>query len=459
MVASDTIAFNDYYIPSQIRPRHRRDSQVLDTTEESINDVNSAEAKRASRNIRIQSIKSNDIFKKSLKVARVLVCLILLVIIAKKKSSEFNRNFGEIDITTDYRQNYGSREHLERNSHIFEPTELKSNTVIRRMRIRSKSQLGVELPRNKRKPPPQGIELSTSISIPKNLDLTLQDLSKPIQEGEVPFFWHILKSGGTTIKDAIGMCLGKVEATGSGVLDGHGSDSQLKKVRISNGTIEYANVDTTTLDGIARAVSFDLIENEIVDVVFSPLLHESTKLFKVDSEHKGRAFCLFRHPLERAVSLFHYLKHASWEPTFSDKLVSIKSVQDYAVSEFAENNWMVRFLTNEMKGILTRDHLDVAKEILKRKVLVGLTSDMKTSFERFMTYFGWNKDPLSVDQEHCITKYLSNGSNRNEYMPLEQDSEGWKLLKRNNNLDLELYDFVLQLYKEQGQNFDQNLMI
>ncbi len=193
-----------------------------------------------------------------------------------------------------------------------------------------------------------------------------------------------------------------------------------------------------------------LIESEMSDVIFTPLLHESTILFN-NTSHNGRAFTLFRHPVERAVSLFHYLQHANWEPTFSKKLESIKTLEDYAISEFAENNWMTRFLTNEITGIVTRRHLSMAKEILRRKFLVGLTSDMENSFHRFMNYFGWNKEPLSTDQNSCLKNYLSSGSNVNKYALEAEDSTGWRILRSNNLLDLELYDYALQLYDEQGK--------
>lgn len=155
--------------------------------------------------------------------------------------------------------------------------------------------------------------------------------------------------------------------------------------------------------------------------------------------------------MERAVSLFHYLKQATWEPTFSKKLGAIKTVEDYAISEFAENNWMVRFLTNEMSGIVTRKHLALAKEILRRKVVVGLTADMEHSFYRFMKYFQWDKSPLSVDQQTCLKNYLSNGSNRNTHVLEAENTIGWRILRSNNLLDLELYEYVLQLYEEQGR--------
>jgi len=288
-----------------------------------------------------------------------------------------------------------------------------------------------------------------ALTIPRNLDILLADIDKPHSPSDVPFFWHILKSGGTTTKDAAGMCLKKVEASESGILEGHQLDQVIQKVHLSGGAIEYVNVDTTSSQGIQRAISMGLVESGLSDVIFSPLLHEASQLFN-NTSHKGRAFCLFRHPVERAVSLFHYLKKADWEPTFSEKLKKM-SLEDYAISEFAENNWMTRFLTNEMTGAVTRQHLEVGKEILRRKVLVGLTVDMENSFERFSKYLGWDKDPLSIDQRHCLKGFLTGGSNRNKHAIAEEETTGWRILRGNNLLDLELYDYALQLYQEQGK--------
>ena len=193
-----------------------------------------------------------------------------------------------------------------------------------------------------------------------------------------------------------------------------------------------------------------LVSSKMSDIIFSPLLHESVQLFN-NTNHRGRTIGLFRHPVERAVSLFHYLKQASWEPTFSEKLKKIETVEDYAISEFAENNWMVRFLTNEMFGVVTRKHLEISKEILRRKVVVGLTLDMEGSFDRFIKYLGWGEN-LTEPQSVCLKQYLSGGSNRNKHL-VEEDTMGWKVLRANNVLDLELYDYVLQLYEEQGKVF------
>lgn len=87
------------------------------------------------------------------------------------------------------------------------------------------------------------------LQIPSNLDGFLTDIKKDMgQTNDVPLFWHVLKSGGTTMKDAIGMCLNKVEASETGVLDGHISDQQLQKIKIGQGPIQYVNGKRITLN-------------------------------------------------------------------------------------------------------------------------------------------------------------------------------------------------------------------
>ena len=118
--------------------------------------------------------------------------------------------------------------------------EQKPDPVETQAMLRRVKNAHLDVPRTALKPsrytPP-----NPSLAIPLNLDTLLVDVNQPQTSSDIPFFWHILKSGGTTTKDAAGMCLGKVEASESGVLDGHGSDQVLQKVHISRGQIEYVN--------------------------------------------------------------------------------------------------------------------------------------------------------------------------------------------------------------------------
>ena len=111
-------------------------------------------------------------------------------------------------------------------------------------------------------------------------------------------------------------------------------------------------------------------------MITTQYLHEGATLF--DGEmHRGRCFTMMRHPIERAVSLFHYLGVAKHEPTYDPQLKYI-SIEMWARSNRVEFNWMTRFLSNELDGDLTQLHLEIAKKILKEKCLVGLLEDSET---------------------------------------------------------------------------------
>lgn len=129
---------------------------------------------------------------------------------------------------------------IEKHNVIAIAKEQKPDPVETQAMLRRVKNAHLDVPRTALKPsrytPP-----NPSLAIPLNLDTLLVDVDQPQTSSDIPFFWHILKSGGTTTKDAAGMCLSKVEASESGVLDGHGSDQVLQKVHISGGQIEYVN--------------------------------------------------------------------------------------------------------------------------------------------------------------------------------------------------------------------------
>lgn len=73
------------------------------------------------------------------------------------------------------------------------------------------------------------------LQIPENLEKYFTDTNKPISPTDIPLFWHILKSGGTSMKHGIAFCLGKVEASESGIVDGHEHDTRIEKVTVGEG--------------------------------------------------------------------------------------------------------------------------------------------------------------------------------------------------------------------------------
>lgn len=264
--------------------------------------------------------------------------------------------------------------------------------------------------------------------------------------GEIPFFWHVARAGGSTVKDIMGACLDLVQASDVGARYGNHEDEDLKVVRLHGG--KYANVDTTTYTGIGRAKKLFALESGLVEVVVSPRLYATSTLFT--PENKGRLFVFLRDPVERALSMFYYLGYATWEKNYSPEIVDM-DVKEYAKTSYAENNWMVRSLIGKMEGYLTMLDLELAKEVLRRKTLIGLMEEKHLSMKRFEQYFGWNMKAKLPGIDECEDKYLTWGwSNKHKHPPLEEGSEAYELLYKKNYLDVLLYEYAKVLFKQQG---------
>jgi len=286
----------------------------------------------------------------------------------------------------------------------------------------------------------------------------------PIQKAHVPLLFYIPRSGGSTIRDILGDCYGLVQASDAGA--GHTDDKKLQVLPKGNkdhndinendsgnsnannndGQPPFVNVDTTTPYGIHRAQDLGLIQAEMVEFVFTKHLHPTTTLFNGDQ--KAHMFTLVRDPLERAVSMFHSFQHT--DGAADDPDLAHVSIEMYARSNRLDHNMMVRFLTNELIDNLTEEHLVTAKEILKKKCLVGLLEKIDESLERFEQYFGFHGDNTLVTNE-CKDRYLHWGwKNRHDHPMLQEGSTAYKLLFRKNELDIKLYEYAKELFELQG---------
>merc|ERR1719491_272239 len=111
---------------------------------------------------------------------------------------------------------------------------------------------------------------------------------------------------------------------------------------------------------------------------------------------------------------------------------------------------MVRSLVNKMEGYLNMDDLALAKEILRKKFLIGLLSEKHESMKRFEIFFGWTSLALKPGVADCEERLLSWGwSNKNKHPKVEPDSKAYKLIKSKNELDIQLYEYAKQLFDEQ----------
>ena len=233
-------------------------------------------------------------------------------------------------------------------------------------------------------------------------------------------------------------------------MEGHDKDTTIKIVNLNSHITKAVNVDTTSEEGIKRAHDLGLVQSGLADVIYTHLLHPSTLLFE-NTNYKGRLFALFRHPIDRAISMYYYLQKATWERTY-DKSLNQISLLEYAKSDKAEHNWMVRILVNKLMGGVHDDDLMVAKEIMRDKCVIGLYDNLSESIGRFESYFHWKFG--SNDQKKCQDDLLNHGVNRNKHPAIDETSEAYQVLYQNNELDIQLYEYVVQLYDEQGYWFD-----
>mmetsp|Transcript_17414 Transcript_17414/g.26347 ORF Transcript_17414/g.26347 Transcript_17414/m.26347 type:complete len:473 (-) Transcript_17414:1225-2643(-) len=263
-----------------------------------------------------------------------------------------------------------------------------------------------------------------------------------------PFFFHVPRNGGQTIKDIVGLCLEKVQASEVGIREGHQDDKELQTVTIDN--IKYINVDTSSKEGIERAAVMGFEQQQMAEMVTSSYFLNVAK-YLFSAERQGRAFILLRHPIDRAVSMFHYQKSVG---ALGEKL----SLEDYARGNGIENNWIVRFLTNAMEGELKKSHLDQAKKILSKKFLVGFLDDADESLTRMMKYNGWTyseDETKGLMQQDCVKKHVTEGSNSNpnEYEMPRKGSQSHALLSWQTQYDIKLYEFAKQLFEIQTKQY------
>ena len=108
----------------------------------------------------------------------------------------------------------------------------------------------------------------------------------------------------------MGGCHRFVQATEFGVTDGHIADTEVAIVYPSVPGVPdtdrspFVNIDSTTVEGIKRARDMGFADAQLADVVVSPFVYETNDLFTKTA--KGRLFSVFRHPIDRAVSMFYY---------------------------------------------------------------------------------------------------------------------------------------------------------
>jgi len=281
-----------------------------------------------------------------------------------------------------------------------------------------------------------------------------------ISSRETPVYWHVPRTAGTMIDEILSRCYNLVQAVDNlGVLKGHETDAALQMISNEDGG-KYMNVNMGTKEGIERGKKLRLTTWSSPFVIRTPYLFETAGIFHPG--RNGKCFAVLRNPIERAIDVFQHLKDMK-RPVFVNM-----TLEEYTQSPYCEQNWMVRLLSDEMKGVVSQEHLDMAKHVLGRKCIVGFTERLEESVRRFAKYFKWDQDISKLKIRDCLSNFLSKDVDANSSRPISpfnwqvpvskdpnygKGSQVWEMLKEKNSLDIELYNYATKLFKSQELYF------
>ncbi len=162
-----------------------------------------------------------------------------------------------------------------------------------------------------------------------------------------------------------------------------------------------------------------------------------------------------RDPVERIVSLFYDLSIADLGSTNVSSPPPKMSIEMWAKSDNnrTEFNWMTRYLSNNLESELTPHDLHVAKEILRKKCLVGFLEAKSESVMRLQKYFHWEIN--DSESRECFGRFLDWGwSNKNSHPMIEINSPTYKMLEEKNSYDMDLYEYSRRLFELQSKLFE-----
>ena len=268
---------------------------------------------------------------------------------------------------------------------------------------------------------------------------------------DVPVFWRIPRSASGTVESVLSYCYRMVLANSMGTANGHDQDTKLDVVQLGTGAM-YVNVDMATPTGIQHAKDMNLGSSDMVNAVVTPFIFETAANIFKDTSKSGKCFTLLRHPVDRAVSLYH---HYQIDESGNPNTAQYKgmSIDEYA-DNVAENNWLVRFLTNKRGGNLTWQDLEAAKDVFGKKCLIGLVDRIDESLSRYEHFFGWDKKISDSDRkDKCVRQYLDSGDRRQEH-PTYEGTTAWETLRKKNEYDEILYEYAKNLYEQQSSIYE-----
>lgn len=246
-------------------------------------------------------------------------------------------------------------------------------------------------------------------------------------ENDIIIFLHIPKTGGTTLRDIL--------------------------IRLYN----HKNIVITTRMASSEKTikSLSAEQKNNTRIVIGHMKFGLHHLFNKNCKY----FTILRDPIERVISSYLYVISSKNNPYNLSSNGRIMSIKEYINSN--QNPFLRDGQTQLISGILFKDEmsntqryktLQIAKEnLLSSFFLVGITEKFNESLMLLKRELGWKQPYYSLANKSKNKTLLYDLINERER----------ELIKYNNRLDTELYEFAKQLFEKKiekhGSQLEQDL--
>jgi len=258
----------------------------------------------------------------------------------------------------------------------------------------------------------------------------------------VAFYWHIPKSGGTSLDNIFTTKFFQTAPELSFLNETYVNmlDERLMGIGPTNTQLEFSRTyckqffSKNKMCPKRMAINYPDLQKSL-KYVHSPYLMETLSVLR---RHHFRPIStvLLRHPVERFVSEYYYLQYARHEPTFN-LTNQFSSIEEYTLRGVYQRNWMVCQLATCPGNNANEQALESAKEnLVNTFAVIGFLDNT----ERFIADCkrAWNiEEEVTIRSEHA-------NRGRVEKKPLT--SVGKTLISHAFRYDIELYNFAREKF-------------
>jgi hypothetical protein len=255
-------------------------------------------------------------------------------------------------------------------------------------------------------------------------------LDQPIDESDVPFFWHPHARDGNDVKAILRRCYDADIIELNTIVEVHRArDDNIVSKLVEGGRVGRGS------SGTSSSTTYYNGQRRTPLIIASPHIREVAELFSQDNF--GRTFSFYRHPVDYDL-----------DPSI---MSSIPPGSD-------TDNFMVRLLSNVHSGTLGYKELGTAKQVIRQTTVSGTRDLLSESIFRVGKYYGWvpvggmgTKESAQTDDDTvraCIDD-MTRDMPGEKY--IDHVGPGWESFYDSNNLDCELYEIARSTWRAQIQ--------